>query len=184
VCSHKLLPGGSRQIADFRISGEFLGLRSVLLHTSDHGIEAITHIDSFGVSAGDLIDAFSTMPRLATAVLCAASCDEAMAVEHLVGVARRSVVERTAHFLPELWACLKLVGPGTWQGYACPLSQYLLSDALGLNAVHLHRVLRQLREKGLMTFRKGEIALDDLERLVALAAFDMTYFNQGGPLLR
>ncbi len=34
VCSYKLLRDGSRQIVDFQIPGDFLGLRSVLFRTA------------------------------------------------------------------------------------------------------------------------------------------------------
>jgi CRP-like cAMP-binding protein len=184
VCSYKLLPRGARQIVDFQIPGDFLGLRSVLFRTSDHGIEAMTRIEVSEVSGADLMDAFAKTPRLATAVLWAASRDEAMVVEHLVDIGRRSAQERTAHFLLELGSRLKLVGLASKNGYSCPLSQYLLADALGLSAVHLNRVLRQLREEGLVTFRNGEVRFDDFERLKELAAFDTAYLDQEGPLLR
>jgi CRP-like cAMP-binding protein len=184
VCSYKLLPGGSRQIVDFQIPGDFLGLRSVLFRTSDHSIEAMTKIEVSEVSGDDLMDAFSKTPRLATAVLWAASRDEAMVVEHLVDIGRRSALERTAHFLLELGARLKLVGLATLEGYDCPLSQYLLADALGLSAVHLNRVLRQLRERGLLTFRNGHVTFDNFEQLLVVASFDTAYLDQDGPLLR
>ena len=184
VCSYKLLPSGTRQIVDFQVPGDFLGLRSVLFRTSDHNAEAMTRVEVSEVSSIDLIDAFAATPRLATAVLWAASRDEAMVVEHLVDIGRRNAVERTAHFLLELGARLKLVGLGTKEGYACPLSQYMLADALGLSAVHINRVLRQLREEGLLTFRSGQVIFDDFERLVELADFDTAYLDQDGPLLR
>jgi CRP-like cAMP-binding protein len=44
VCSYKLLPGGTRQIVDFQIPGDFLGLRSVLFRTADHNIEPVTRL--------------------------------------------------------------------------------------------------------------------------------------------
>ena len=184
VCSYKLLPSGTRQIVDFQVPGDFLGLRSVLFRTSDHNVEAMTKVEVSEVSPNDLIDAFANTPRLATAVLWAASRDEAMVVEHLVDIGRRNALERTAHFLLELGARLKLVGLGTRQGYACPLSQYMLADALGLSAVHINRVLRQLREEGLLTFRSGQVIFDDFEKLVEFADFDTAYLDQDGRLLR
>jgi CRP-like cAMP-binding protein len=45
VCSYKDLLNGNRKIVDFQIPGDFLGLRSVLLHTSDHSIEPVTDIE-------------------------------------------------------------------------------------------------------------------------------------------
>jgi CRP-like cAMP-binding protein len=183
VCSYKLLQNGKRQIVDFQVPGDFLGLRSFLFRTSDHNAEAMTRVEVSEVSSTDLIDAFAATPRLATAVLWAASRDEAMVVEHLVDIGRRSALERTAHLLLELGARMKLVGLGTNEGFACPISQYMLADALGLTAVHINRIMRQLREEGLLTFRSGQVIFDDFERLVELADFDTAYLDQDGPLL-
>lgn len=182
VCSYKLLSHGARQIVDFQIPGDFLGLRSVLFRSSDHNIEPVTRVEASEVLAKDLLETFSNTPRLATAVLWAASRDEAMLVERLVGIGRRDAKERMAHFLLELGTRLKLVGLGSSLGYACPLSQYLLADALGLSAVHVNRVLRELREGGLVTFQNGHVEIHDLDALVLLADFDRTYLDHDGPL--
>jgi CRP-like cAMP-binding protein len=184
VSLYKLRPDGARQIVDFRIPGDFLGLRSVLLRTADHNIMPITPVEASVVRSRELLDAFAATPRLATAVLWAASRDEAMVVEHLVGLGRRTAIERTAHLLLELRARLRLVGLAGDDSFACPLSQYMLADALGLTAIHVNRVLRQLRERGLLTFRAGRVAIDDLDGLVSLAGFDPAYLDHTGPLMQ
>jgi CRP-like cAMP-binding protein len=161
VCSYKLQPDGTRQIVDFQIPGDFLGLRSVLLRTSDHSFEPLVDIEAAEVPMKDLIEVFQQTPRLATAILWAASRDEAMVVEHLVNLGRREADTRMAHFLLEMEMRLSLVGLGSKTGYACPLTQYELADALGLSAIHVNRVLRQLREAGLVTFKKGHVTFDD-----------------------
>lgn len=184
VSSYKLQPDGTRQIVDFQIPGDFLGLRSVLLRTSDHSFEPITPIEAAEVFESDLLEAFLHTPRLATAIFWAASRDEAMVVEHLVGVGQRDADARMAHFLLELGSRLSLVGMGGKEGYDCPLTQYHLADALGLSAVHVNRVLRQLRESGLVTFRDGHVTFDDHGGLVELAGFDPAYLDQTGPLLK
>jgi CRP-like cAMP-binding protein len=183
ACSYKLLPNGTRQIVDFQIPGDFIGLRSILLRAADHNVEAITGVEVSEVLMKELVDAFTETPRLASAVLWAASRDEAMVVEHLVDLGRRDAIERTAHFLLELGSRMMLAGLGSTKGYPCPLSQDLLADALGLTSVHVNRVLRQLREDGLLTFRGGKVSFDDFERLVELADFDKSYLDDG-PLLR
>jgi len=179
--SYKLLSNGERQIVDFQIPGDLLGLRSVLLQVSDHSIEPITDIQVTEIHRSDLLEAFAMTPRLATAVLWAASRDEAMIVEHLVGIGRRDAAQRMGHFLLELGARLSLVGMGSKEGYDCPLTQYLLADALGLSAVHVNRVLRHLREAGLVTFRDGHVTFTDYDRLVEFADFELTYLDQVGP---
>jgi CRP-like cAMP-binding protein len=106
-----------------------------------------------------------------------------MVVEHLVGIGRRDADARMAHFLLELGARLVLVGMGDRTGYPCPLTQYHLADALGLSAVHVNRVLRHLREDGMVTFRDGFVAVDDYDRLADFAQFDPSYMDQKGPFL-
>ncbi len=182
--SFKVLRDGGRQIVDFQIPGDFLGLSNVLLRKSDHCIESITDIKASQFDAADLFGAIETCPRIASAVLWAASSDEAAAVERLVSLGRRDALERMAHFLLELGARLKQVGLATRQSYACPLSQYHLADALGLSPVHVNRVLRQLREDGLLTFRNGRVVFDDFDRLVTLCDFDMAYLDYEGPVLK
>jgi CRP-like cAMP-binding protein len=182
TCSYKILADGSRQIVDFPVPGDFLGLRSLLFRTADHCIEPITDIEAFEVSRVDLIEAFAAAPRLATAVLWATSRNEAMVVEHLVNVGRRTANKRMAHLLLEIGARLRLVGLGTESGFTCPLSQSHLADALGLSAVHVNRTLRDLRKSGLLTFKRGEVVFNDYAGLVRLADFDTAYLDQDGPV--
>ena len=183
ACSYKILHDGQRQIVDFQVPGDFLGLRSVLLHLSDHSVEPVTDIEVTEVLVDDLLGAFARTPRLALAIFWAASRDEAMVVEHLVDIGRRDAAQRMAHFLLELGSRLALIGMGSKAGFACPLTQYLLADALGLSAVHVNRVLRHLREQKLLTFRDGVVTFLDYARLTAFADFDPTYLDQVGPLL-
>lgn len=184
VCSYVILTNGARQIVAFHVPGDLLGLRSALFCGSDHSVEPITDIEACEVLVSDLMDAFSKTPKLAAAVLWASSRDVAMLVGNLVGMGRRTAAERTAHCLLELGARLHEVGLGEKQGYACPLTQYHLADALGLSAVHVNRVLRDMRDAGMMTFHKGQVSFDDFDRLVAFADFDRAaYLGDAGPML-
>ena len=184
VSSYKIQPDGTRQIVDVQIPGDFLGLRSVLLRTSDHAFEPIVDIRAAEILIDDLIEIFTKNPRLATAILWTASRDEAMVVEHLVGIGRRDADSRMAHFLLELGMRLALVQMGDTSGYDCPLAQHHLADALGLSTVHVNRTLRRLREDGLVTFRDGHVTFDNRERLAEGAGFDPAYLDQSGPLLK
>jgi DNA-binding transcriptional regulator YhcF (GntR family) len=59
-----------------------------------------------------------------------------------------------------------------------------MADAVGLSAVHVNRVLRQLREDGLVTVHDGFVSFDNYDRLAEFAEFDLTYMDQIGPLLK
>ena len=73
---------------------------------------------------------------------------------------------------------LQLAGLGSATGFACPLNQYLLADAVGLTAIHVNRILRQLRERKLLTFRDGKVVFHDLHRLRQLADHHSGYLDQ------
>ena len=126
ACAYKLVLDGGRQVIDFAIPGDVMGLRSVLLRTSDHSFSALTDIVVAEVSAQRMIDSSHELPRLGAAILWAASRDEADGlVEHLVSIGRRRAPERTAHLLLELRERLQLVGLGTEAGYVCPSNRHI-----------------------------------------------------------
>lgn len=169
--SYKELPNGSRQIINIPIPGDCVGLRSVLLRTSDHGFSVLTDASLTTIDAPRMQQLFDEFPAIRAAFLWSAARDEAMAVEHLVGVGRRSALERTAHFFMELAERLMMVGLGTETQFKCPLNQYVLADALGLTPIHVNRVLRVLRERNLLTLRAGSVLIQDLPGLIKLASY-------------
>jgi CRP-like cAMP-binding protein len=180
--SYKLLPDGGRQIVDFKLPGDFIGLRSILLRTSDHSFAALTDCVVSPISVKRAISVFNDSPRVGAAILWSVARDEAVAVEHLVGIGRRDATERIAHFFLELADRLRLVGLASETVFEFPINQYLLSDALGLTAIHTNRVLRQLRERGLVTVLQHRVVIHDLNGLVKLAGYDAGYLDQAQPL--
>ena len=170
--SFKWLPDGGRQIIAFPIPGDCVGLRSVLLRTSDHSFSALTDAMVTEVNKVRMLQIFNDYPRLGAAVLWAVSRDEAMVVEHLVNIGRRDALQRTAHFFIELRERLRLVGLLSGDHFNCPLNQYVLADALGLSAIHVNRVLRTLRERKLMVLKAWKATIMDLKGLRLLAGLD------------
>jgi CRP-like cAMP-binding protein len=77
----------------------------------------------------------------------------------------------------ELAERLHLIGQATEAEFKCPLNQYVLADALGLTAIHVNRVLRQLRERELLTVQRGKVKIHDLKGLRKLAGFRGGYLN-------
>jgi len=149
----------------------------VLLKTADHSFAALTDAIVSPVDGAHIMKCIIDFPRLGAALLWATSRDEAMVVEHLVNVGRRSALERTAHFFLELAERLSLIGAATKEEFKCPLSQFVLADALGLTAIHVNRVLRQLREQNLLTLRDGRVRIHDLKGLKKLAGFQGGYLD-------
>src|SRR5687767_6759152 len=63
ACCYKLLPDGGRQVIDFRVPGDFIGLRSVLLRTADHDSAALTGVVVAEVAARHMLELIRELPR-------------------------------------------------------------------------------------------------------------------------
>ncbi|MFS4438007.1 Crp/Fnr family transcriptional regulator [Paracoccaceae bacterium GXU_MW_L88] len=175
--SYKILPDGARQIVDFHVPGDFLGLRNLAIRYADYSIAPICEAHVGELRRQDMTKLMLANPKIATAVLWSAARDEAVLCEHLTSVGRRQAVTRTAHIMLELWERLRRVGQASDDGFHCPLTQTILSDALGLTSIHLNRCLRKLREMKLLTFKEGRVHFEDLPALISFANFDDCYLD-------
>lgn len=169
---YKALPDGRRQVLNFVVPGDFIGMRAHFFGISDHSIISLTDATISTFSAFDIANLFQDFPKLAAAITWSAAREEAMLAEHVVRLGRRNALERTAHLLLELLNRLKAVDAASGRSYAFPISQQLLADTLGLSVVHVNRTLRKLRLRGLIKIETGRILIKDVEEMERLAAYD------------
>lgn len=59
-----------------------------------------------------------------------------------------------------------------------PLTQTVIGDALGLTPVHVNRILRKLRQRGVMSLKGGSLVISDVDELVSIAGFDDNYLHR------
>ncbi|MGY5805523.1 Crp/Fnr family transcriptional regulator [Rhizobium sp. LEGMi12c] len=177
ACSYRLLRNGTRQIINFHVPGDLLGIRRLLSPNFDDNLCAITCIEVGEIDIDSLLTMLCTDNRLSMSILWSAFREEAIVAQHLVDIGRRKPINRAAHFFLELGARLNLAGFGAKTEYDCPLTQSLIADALGLTAVHFNRVLKQLRELNAMTFHNGRVEFLDDRKLEHLADFDSSYLR-------
>lgn len=173
----KVLSDGRRQVLNFVLPGDFIGLFSSLFQTADHSVAALTDVQISRVDPLTFVDMFARCPRLAAAVAWSAGRDEAILSEQVVRVGRRSAYERTGHLMIELLHRLRLVGEAERRSFDLPLTQEILADTLGLSLVHINRTLRRLREAELLRVVGNRVVIDDLERLEQVAEFSPEYLQ-------
>ena len=92
--------------------------------------------------------------------------------ETILSVGRRSAIARVAHLFCELGVRLQVIEIGDGRCFPLPIKQADVADATGLTPVHVNRMLKQLRDDGLLTFQKGEVVIHDWQRITRLAEFD------------
>ncbi|WP_274425494.1 Crp/Fnr family transcriptional regulator [Chelativorans sp. YIM 93263] len=173
-CTHKDLPDGERQIIDFTLAGDVVGFRSGNTDAQS-SFTAITELTVYEARVKAAMSAIAKNDELAELFFTAVSRQNAILTEHLANIGRRSALVRTGHLLQELRVRTERAGMTDKDGYDCPLTQYDLADALGLTAIHVNRMLRELREFGFLSFRKGKVEFLDPVGLIDFAQFERSY---------
>lgn len=175
VCRFRDLADGQRQIMELHVPGDFLDLHSFLLKQLEHNVGTMTKVRFASVPHEAIRRITEEHPHLARMLWFSTLLDAAIHRERILSVGRRSALARIAHLFCELCVRLGVVGLGDGERYRLPLTQADLADATGLTSVHVNRMLKKLRDDGLMTFRGGEVAIHDWDRLRRAAEFDDAY---------
>jgi DNA-binding transcriptional regulator LsrR (DeoR family) len=58
-----------------------------------------------------------------------------------------------------------------------PLTQEQIGEALGITAVHVNRVIKQLRQEGIVEFNRGRVSVLNETKFEELADFDDRYLH-------
>ena len=175
-CVYRDLPDGDRQILDFPMRGDFIGLRTGL-GFNYNTVVAVTELSMLEVSMDILTESLLKSPRLAMTFMELIARQRAVLIEHLINVGRRSAFVRVVHLLLELGHRARTNGIGTETSFLCPLTQTELADALGLTPIHINRMLRELREQNLLVFKNNEVEFIDRAALVHASNFDEHYLT-------
>ena len=168
-------PDGRRQILAIHVPGDFVDLHSYPLKRLEHSVAALTDIRVAlfpHQAVRELTEKSATITEL---LWKSTMIDAAINREWIVSIGARGAAIRLAHLFCEMFVRLERIGHASGNSFALPLTQVDLADATGLTAVHANRMLRQLREDGLVTFRQGIAEILDWPRLRTFAEFDPAY---------
>ena len=175
MCRYRDLADGQRQIMELHVPGDFVDLHSFLLKRLEHNVGAMTPVRIAIFPHEAVREITVTHPHLARLLWLSTLLDAAIHREKILSVGRRSAIARIAHILCELFVRLQVVGLTEGSSYSLPLTQGDLADATGLTSVHVNRMLKKLRDEGVMTFRGSEVTIHDSERLQRIAEFSPAY---------
>jgi CRP-like cAMP-binding protein len=177
ACRYKLLGNGRRQIMAFLIPGDICDLRALLIGKMDHAVAALNNCRIATITRPKIFDAMQQYPRIGLALWRDTMLDAALYRQWLINLGRRTVHQRIAHLLCEIWTRLHAIGRAQDATYELPITQSDLADAMGLSLVHVNKNLRRLREDGLITFRANKVRVHDWERLRSVAEFNPEYLQ-------
>lgn len=175
---YKSLPDGRRQILNFLLPGDAVGIFGMPNNTAEYGVETLTPVTLHGFRPDRLLAAIRDDRRLAVVVNWLSGQDQRRLDEQIVRIGRRGATERMAHLFMELYQRLLQVGIHETDARHFPLTQTILADTLGMSHVHANRSFRTLVREELVDLYDGEIMVLDPDALARLAGFNPGYLEQ------
>ena len=178
ACRYKLLPEGTRQITSFLMPGDCCDTHATMLDAMEHSIATLTPARVALVPRTVMEGLIETRPAIGRAFRWTQLVERDTLRVWIVSVGRRNALQRVAHLMCELYVRARNIGLTDGDSCGLPLTQTVIGDALGLTPIHVNRVLRQLRINGVMTLIGGNLAIADIDALVAIAGFDDGYLHR------
>lgn len=176
--SFRDMENGARQILDVYVPGDVIGLRDFAFRRRVSGLKLLTDGVLCAFPKARLTEVFAESLLLCNIFFMIASRDQAILVERLVNLGRRSAREKLAHFLVEMASRLEKTNTRVANHLHLPLTQALLADSLGLSVVHVNRIFHELKEEKLVDSPNSGIRLLDIEGLKKVACFDPSYLDE------
>lgn len=154
------LEDGRRQILNFLTPGALFGLEPSGLTGMSHGVDALTNASLCLIPAANMTELRGRHPSFDARFLWMLERDNNLAFDHMTSLGRRDALRRVARLLFELAVRSSGRAPSlAGETFKIPLNQQLISEAAGLTAIHVNRVLRRLREGAVLEFRSGVLTV-------------------------
>lgn len=166
---------GVRQLVAIHLPGDFVDLHGYPLKTLDHDVGTLSAATVALIPHRSIDELVSVRADLMRKLWFSTMVDAAMHRAWTFRLGRLNAVGRVAHFLSETNARLAAVGLSDGQRFALAMTQVDLGEACGLTNVHINRVVRQLREQQLCSFRSSLVEILNPKRLASLGQFDPDY---------
>ncbi|HWW27568.1 MAG TPA: Crp/Fnr family transcriptional regulator [Caulobacter sp.] len=174
---YSFLEDGGRQLTELNLAGDFIDLHSFLMKQMDHGVLALSDCVIAGAPHVALRRITEEHPHLTRLLWLETVIDAAIHRQWLVAMGRQNAISRLAHLICEIYLRLEAAGLAEAHEFSIPLTQTDLSDMLGVTAVHVNRVLKDLRGLSLIEWKGARVEILDWGRLCHLAQFDGAYLR-------
>ncbi len=171
---YKMLDDGRRQILNYALPADMVGLQGTLMHEMEHSVEALTPLTLCVFPRNKLYDLYSRCPSLAFDITWLAAREEQLIDEQLVSLGRRSALERTAFLLLHLFARAEEAGMVKNGTIAFPFTQQHLADTLGMSLVHTNKTLKRLLQSKAIRWKDRLFEMVNRPALVAIAGDDVS----------
>ena len=170
VARTRVIGDGRRQIIVVFLPGDLMGLKSMLLERQPDTIECLTDTYVRTIDQKRLLHLAMQDRAVSVRLMFQLGEDERRLHNWVAALGRGNAEERIATLLLDLRGRLHQAGLVNGDGFRLPMTQEEIADHLGLTLVHINRVLRRLRESGIVSVQRGVVTVTEMARLSRLAA--------------
>ena len=178
---YRVFPDGARQILDFLLPGDLVGLQARQLGANLDGVKTLTAVSLCVLNGRPLPDLYEQHPNLAARLVNTLMQDQQRTDAQLAFLGRRTAAQRMGFLMLDLFDRLDRLGManGTWCHF--PLQRRHLADALGLSGAHVNRSTADLRDAGMATLGNNVLVILDRARLEEFSGYKPS--NESGRLI-
>jgi CRP/FNR family transcriptional regulator len=168
----RLLADGRNQFILIFLPGDIFAIKSMFISRHPDSVRAISDVVLERVHYKSLYDVYVRDSDVATRCTWQVMEEERRLHSWVVGLGQGSAEERVALLFVDFRGRLITAGVASEDSliYEMPLTQGELADHLGITAVHVNRVLKEFRDRGIMTVRDGRVTIGNFELLAQRAA--------------
>lgn len=166
VMLYRIAKDGKRQVFRSVLPGELFGFQQYLHISSSYS--AITLLNSIVCKVPDITNLCSTHPELALSLASQMAYDMMLTEKYLTNIVQRSAREKIVFMMLELYHRMKQYQLNNGNSVHFPLKQEDIADSLGLTAIHVNRILRALKDEGLLVIHNHELTILDYTALCTI----------------
>ena len=155
----RVMEDGRRQIIDFVLPGDVIGHGCPVMPVNAVALVALTSVSLCVAPAP------STSPQLEAAYAYGRALNETYLFGQIARLGRMNAHERLEDLCLELFERLDLAGLTEKNGFAMPITQEMVADALGMTPVHVNRMVQQSRQTKTLSWRGGVLTLHDADAM-------------------
>jgi CRP-like cAMP-binding protein len=166
---YKMLDDGRRQILNYALPADLVGLQGSLMGEMEHSVEALTDTMLCVFPRQKLWELYSKFPSLSFDLTWLAAREEHFIDENLVSLGRRTALERTAYLLLHLFQRAEEVGLTRGNTIVFPFTQQHVADTLGMSLVHTNKTIKRLMATKAARWKDRTFELLDRDAMVGIA---------------
>lgn len=170
---YKLLPNGNRQVVNFVLPGDFIGLQAGVMGEMQHSVEATSAMTLCVFDRAELWTMFRQQPTLAYDLTWLAAIEEHFLGEALTSIGQMSAIQRMCWGLLRFFTRCEQLGLVRDDGCDFPFKQQDLADTLGLSLVHTNKTLMKLRDRQILSLQAGTLRILDPEQIDDLTGLSL-----------